>query len=232
MSSTGFAWLDRKMDAFDRLPPGTIARRLGYAFLVALGITLTGYGSFVFSTFSAPIPYGVIPDLRGAALLLSGLFLGAYAAYGDAGHRRWALWGVLAFVIGFHLEEALVHWIGPYPGSITGSSVGILGTAGSILALAGVALLHVEVESARLAGDLQTRGADREQSLSLVGSLRGEGSRRVWALSLGVAALGGLALVSSKAFGNDGKGGEYILVLGAGLLAALAVMLVLVGRKR
>jgi len=199
---------------------------------VALGITLTGYGSFVFSTFSAPIPYGVIPDLRGAVLLVSGFFLGAYAAYGDASHRRWALWGVLAFVIGFHLEEALVHWIGPYPGSITGSSVGVLGTSGSLLALAGVALLHVEVESARLAGDLQSRGADREQSLGLVASLRGEGARRVWALSLGVAALGALALFASKAFGTDGKGGEYILALGAALLGVLAIMLVMVGRRR
>lgn len=212
------------------MPPGSVARRFGYACLVALGVALTGYGS-IFVQGTPMIPYGLIPDLRGAILLGSGLGFGLYAAYGPSSHRTWALWSVVAFVIGFHLEEATVHWIGPYPGSITGIRVGILGTLGSLLALAGVALLHVDVESGRLAHDLDRRGAGRAQGSSVASRLRSEGARRVLALAAGVAALGALALVAEKALGNTGTGGVYILVIGAALLFGLAFALVRVGRR-
>lgn len=230
--STGLGWVDDKLNALNALPPGSVGRRAGYASLVALGITLTGYGSYIFNTLSQPIPYKLIPDLRGLALLVSGFSLGAYAAYGSARHRSWALVGVLAFVIGFHLEEALVHWFGPYPGSITGTPIGLLGTGGSLLALAGVVLLHVEVESARLSRDLETRGAERAATHAVAAGLRGEGARRVMALALGVAALGLLALVAQKLFGTSGKGGEYILLVGSLILVGLAVLVVRLGRRR
>jgi len=222
--------VDEKIDALRALPPGSLARRALYAFLVGLGVTLTGYGS-MFVKDTPAIPYKLIPDLRGALFLLSGTTLGLYAAYGRSSHRTWALWGVLAFVIGFHLEEATVHWIGPFPGSITGIRVGLLGTAGSLLAIAAVVLLHVEVESSRLAQDLDKRGAGRDSGLAVAEGLRGEGARRVVAVAAGAAGLGLLAIVSEKIIGNGATGGVYVLFLGSAILFGLAFALVRFGRR-
>jgi hypothetical protein len=198
---------------------------------VGLGVTFTAYGSFIFSKFSGPIPYKLIPDVRAPILFLAGFWLGGYASFGRSSHRTWALWGVIGFIIGFHLEEATVHWIGPYPGSITGTDVGPLGTGGSLLALAGVVLVHLEVESAKLARDLDKRGAGRQAALAVVAGLRGLGQQRVWGLAVGVAALGLLIFVAQRILGNTATGGVYILFLGSGLLFALALIIVRIGRK-
>ena len=131
------------------IPPGSFSRRAMYSALLAAGVTMTAFGS-IFLQKTGPIPLKFFPDIRPVALLGSGLLLGLYASGGGARRRAMALSGVFAYVVGFHLEEATVHWIGPLPGSITGSRVGILGTAGSLLAIAAVLLLHVEVESQRL----------------------------------------------------------------------------------
>jgi hypothetical protein len=244
--TTGIGFVDEKLDALRSLPPGSLGRRALYALLVAVGVTMTGYGS-IFLRNTSMIPYKLIPDLRGALLFTGGLTLGLYAAYGPSKHRTWALWGVLAFVIGFHLEEAEVHWIGPYPGSITGTPVGVLGTAGSLAALVGVLLLHVEVESARLANDLDRRGAagatsdgadgrrplsGREAGLAVAAGLRQEGARRVLAVVAVAAGLGLVAVVAERIVGHSATGGVYVLLLGSAILFGLAFALVRIGRSR
>ncbi|HVM45490.1 MAG TPA: hypothetical protein VM582_06100, partial [Candidatus Thermoplasmatota archaeon] len=183
------------LDELQELPPGTLARRAGLALLLAVGVTMTAAGS-MFWSLAGPIPFRFVPDMRPVVTILSGLFLGAYAAGGAAHRRKLALWGVVGYVIAFHLEEASVHWIGPFPGSITGTRVGILGTLGSLVALAAVLLLHIEVEHARAARELVPRGSDPADAGAAAGALRRVGVSRVVAVVAGVAAIGALVRVA------------------------------------
>lgn len=218
------------LDDLEALPAGTLARRAGLAFLLGIGITMTAAGS-IFWKFG-PIPLKFIPDVRPLVTMLSGLFLGLWAAGGGAARRKLALWGVVGYVIGFHLEEATVHWIGPFPGSITGTRVGIIGTLGSLIALACVLLLHVEVEHARLDRDLVERGATASEARGAAGALRRAGSSRILGVAAGVAAIGALVRVGEAVLGNSASGGTYILFVGAALLMVLAFVLVRFVPKR
>jgi len=219
------------LDDLESLPPGTLARRAGFAGLLALGVLFTAMGSIFWGTIG-PIPFRFIPDVRPLLLLGSGLFLGLYAAGGGAARRKFALWGVVGYVIGFHLEEATVHWIGPFPGSITGTRVGILGTIGSLLALAAVLLMHVEVEHARLERELVARGAQETDARGATGALRRMGSTRILGIGAGVAAIGLLVKAAEVVMGDTAEGGVYILFIGAALLSGLAVFLVRAVPKR
>lgn len=219
------------LDDLEALPPGTLARRGGLAFLLAMGVTMTAMGS-MFWGLLGPIPLKLIPDVRPLVTLASGLFLGLYAAGGGAHRRKFALWGVVGYVIGFHLEEATVHWIAPFPGSITGTRVGIVGTLGSLLALASVLLMHVEVEHARLARDIRERGADPRDAQAAAGALRGLGTTRILGVAAGVAAIGVLVRIGEAIFGNDATGGVYVLFLGAALLLGLSLALLRFVPKR
>lgn len=214
-------WL-RDLEA---LPAGTLGRRAGLAFALALGVTLTAMGS-MFWSLVGPIPFRFLPDVRPVLTFGSGLLLGLYAAGGGAHRRKLALWGVVGYVVAFHLEEASVHWIAPFPGSITGTRVGIVGTLGSLLALASVLLLHIEVEHQRLARDLVARGAEEAGARKAATSLRAAGAARVLALAGAAAGVGALVRVGEVVLGNDAPGGVYALLLGAALLLACALLLV------
>lgn len=214
------SWLDE----LDALPPGTIAKRAGLALMLAIGVLLTAMGS-IFWALIGPLPFRFLPDLRPILLLGSGLFLGLYAAGGGAMRRKLALWGVVGYVLGFHLEEATVHWIGPFPGSITGTRVGILGTLGSLLALAAVLLLHVEVEHARLERDLASRGAEAGGARNAAGVLARVGATRILGVAAGVAGIAVLVRIGEAIIGNDASGGTYILFVGAAVLLTLGVVL-------
>lgn len=204
------------------IPPASMGRRILYAVLVAAGVTMTMMGS-IFYANTGPIPYAFIPDVRIAATVLTGLFVGLYAAGGGAHRRGMALWSVVGFVVAFHLEEATVHWIGPIPGSITGTPVGLVGTLGSLLALVAVLLLHVEVEAHRLARDLEKRGAPEHESRALATRLAAAGTGRVLSIAAGVAGLGALVLAVSPVFGTEAPGGAFALIPGGLLLLAVAV---------
>lgn len=221
----------RWVEELESLPPGTLARRAAIAFALAVGVTMTAMGSMFWSLLG-PIPLKLIPDVRPVVTLASGLFLGVYAAGGGAHRRKFALWGVVGYVIGFHLEEATVHWIGPFPGSITGTRVGILGTLGSLVALAAVLLMHVEVEHARTERDLVKRGADPQGARGAMGALRSIGTTRILGLTAGVAGIGALVRVGEALFGNNASGGVYILFIGAAMLLTLALVLVRFVPKR
>lgn len=212
------------LDDLRRIPPESLARRALLSVLLAAGLAMTASGS-IFIRNTPAIPYGFIPDLRFALLLGMGLALGAYAAGGAVHRRRSALWPTILVIVGFHLEEATVHWIGPYPGSITGSRIGLLGTSGSLLALAALTLLHIETEAHRLARDLESRGTPAMQAHEAARALRGAGTRRVLALAAGVAGLGSVVAAAEGIFGNDAQGGDLVLVLGGILLLALGVVL-------
>lgn len=226
---TGLAFLDRPLHAWRTTPSDSVGRRLLLAFLVAVGVTMTAFGS-IFVANTPAIPYGIVPDLRFAILLSTGFFLGLHAAGGNARRRSLALWSVLGFVIAFHLEEATVHWIGPYPGSITGARVGLLGTAGSVLALLALLLMHVEVESVHLRDDLVRRGAKEASADAVAAGLRRAGQRRALALGAGVAGLGLLVAGAEQAFGNEAAGGDHVLLLGGAILVVLAFFLLRVAK--
>lgn len=213
------------LDDLASLSPGSLGRRIGLAVALAVGITMTAAGS-MFWSLMGPIPFRVVPDVRPLVTLGSGLFLGLYAAGGGASRRKLALWGVIGYVIGFHLEEATVHWIAPYPGSITGTRIGILGTVGSLVALAAVLLMHVEVEHGHLAKDLKTRGAATREADVAAGALRRLGTSRVIAIAAGVAGIALLVRISEVIFGDGAAGGVYILFIGAALLLGMAFVLV------
>jgi hypothetical protein len=151
---------------------------------------------------------------------------------GGASQRRPALWTTVVVIVLLHLEEATVHWIGPYPGSITGTRVGILGTSGSLLALLAVLLLHVEVEATRLFRDLLQRGGDADAAEAARAGLVAQGTRRLLGLAAGVAALGLVARAGEAILGNDAKGGGYILLIGAALLLGLAFVLLRIVKPR
>lgn len=206
------------------MPQGSLARRVLYSALLGAGIAMTGYGSIFFQN-TPWIPWGLIPDLRGAFLLGAGFTMGLLASGGGASRRRPALWTAVGVVILFHLEEATIHWIGPYPGSITGTRVGLLGTAGSLLALLAVLLLHAEVASAQLRADLRRRGADPEGADAVHDGLLALGRRRLLGLAAGVAGLGVLVRAGELLVGNEARGGGWVLLLGGGLLLALALFL-------
>ena len=213
------------LEELQAIPPGSLGRRIGLAVALAIGVTMTAAGS-MFWGLMGPIPIKGIPDIRPLVTLGSGLFLGLYAAGGGAARRKLALWGVVLYVIGFHLEEATVHWIAPYPGSITGSRVGFLGTAGSLVALAAVLLMHVEVEHGRLAKDLKQRGAESAGAEGAADTLRRLGVSRILGVAAGIAGLALLVRVSELMFGDQAAGGVYILFVGAALLLVLAYFLV------
>lgn len=228
---TGFGPLDRALDAWDGTPAGSKGRRILYALLFGLGLTLTGMGSIFFRN-TGPIPLRFIPDLRIFLPFMTGFLMGLLAAGGGVSRRKPALWTAVGVIIAFHLEEATVIWIGPYPGSITGTRVGLLGTGGSLLALVSVLLLHVEAESTRLSRDLARRGADPDVVEEMRLALVGQGTRRV--LGLG-AAIAGFALVvraGEAIFGNDAPGGDYVLLVGALLLLVLAAFLLRIAKPK
>lgn len=219
------------LDDLEALPPGTLARRALLVFLLAVGVTMTAAGS-IFWNYTGPIPFRFIPDLRPVVTMASGIFLGVYAAGGGAHRRKLALWGVVGYVVGFHLEEASVHWIGPFPGSITGTRVGIVGTLGSLLALACVLLLHIEVEHAKLERDLLSRGAAPDDARTASTSLQRLGTTRILGVAAGVAGIGALVRVGEALFGNNASGGTYILFVGAALLLVMGVVLMRFVPKR
>lgn len=213
------------------MPPGSLGLRVLYSALLGIGLALTGYGS-IFLQNTPMIPWGLVPDLRGAALFMTGFLSGLAASGGGVGRRRYALWSAIGIVVLFHLEEATVHWIGPYPGSITGTRVGILGTAGSLLALASVLLLHVEVEGGRLRRDLLRRGASEAGAESVRMALVGVGARRVMGLAAGVAGLAVLVRAGEAIFGDRARGGVWVLFIGAALLLGLALVLLRIAKPR
>lgn len=213
-------WLDDLL----AITPESWGRRLALVALFAVGLTMTMMGSMFYS-MTGPIPYWLIPDIRLAASILTGLAVGLYAAGGGAARRGLALSTAAGVIIAFHLEEATVHWIGPIPGSITGTPVGILGTTGSLLALVAVLLLHVEVESHHLVADLTTRGATADEATALAARLRSAGSRRVLSVAVGVVGLAALVLALSPLFTVEVPGGALALIPGGILLLALAVAL-------
>lgn len=215
-------FIDEPLHAFRMTDPASMTRRLMYALLIGVGLTMTAFGSLVFTSFTGPIPYKIVPDIRPLLTIGSGLFLGAQTAWGGAKRRRLGLYGVILFVVGFHLEEATVHWIGPFPGSITGTRVGLLGTSGSLVALLGVLLMHVEVESERLRQDAIKRGASEQGASDLSNGLRRQGQGRLVSLTLGVAGLGLFVALAQNLFGNEATGGAWVLLLGGGLLLLLA----------
>lgn len=214
----------KMLDDLLAITPASWWRRILLSTLIATGVTMTMLGS-IFLQNTGPIPYKLIPDLRIALAVGTGLMMGVYAGGGGAHRRGMALWGVLGIVIAFHLEEATVHWIGPIPGSITGTPVGLVGTAGSLLAIAAVLLLHVEVESGRLARDLAQRGAPQEEAGAMAARLSSAGARRIVAILAGVAGLGAIVLAVSPAFGTEAPGGALALVPGGILLLVLAAVL-------
>lgn len=219
------------LDDLEAIPSGSLARRAGLALLLAIGVLMTAAGS-IFWGLIGPIPFKIVPDVRPLLLLGSGLFLGLYAAGGGAARRKFALWGVVGYIIAFHLEEATVHWIGPFPGSITGTRVGILGTMGSLLALAAVLLMHIEVEHHKLARELAARGADANATRDMAGALARAGTTRILGVAAGTAGIGVLVRAGEALFGNQASGGVYILFVGAALLLVLAFVLVRFVPKR
>lgn len=224
------SWIDKPFEALASIPPGSLARRFAYAALLGVGLTMTMYGSF-FVGSTGPIPFRFIPDVRPVISMATGLLAGLYAAGGGASRRGMALWTTVVFVMAFHLEEATVHWIGPFPGSLTGTRIGILGTAGSLLALGAVLLLHVEVERGRLAADLAKRGADAASATQASARLASVGARRVVGVMLGVAGIGLLVVAGERLFGDNATGGAYILVVGGAMLLALALLLGRAGKR-
>lgn len=215
------------MSLFERMedvPEGSIARRVGYALLLTLGIVLTAAPSYLFNLIP-PVSFRFIPDLRYFGLLVMGLGMGFNAAFGASRKRTFALLGVLGVIVVFHLEEATVHWIGPIPGSITGTRVGLIGTAGSLLAVAAIVLMHVEVESGHLRRDLKRRGAAPDEAEAVAVALARVGKRQVWGIASAMAALGLLIFALEKAFGDTASGGVYVLFVGGGLMLALALYL-------
>lgn len=223
--------VDRLVRAWEEIPDGSLGRRVLLAFTFALGLTLTAMGS-MFWGFTAPIPWKIIPDLRIFVLMTSGMTMGLVAAGGGVSRRRPALWLALGMIIGFHLEEASVHWIGPFPGSITGTRVGILGTAGSLLALLSLLLLHVEVESARLRSDLTRRGAAPDAAERLRAGVQALGRRRLVGIAVGIAAFAVLVRAGEALFGNTARGGAWVLLAGAALLGALAWFLLRLAKPK
>lgn len=222
---TGWRALDRTIDDIAHIPPGSLARRIGIALLLGIGFTMTAFGS-IFLQNTGPIPFRIIPDIRPVLTMTTGILAGLWAAGGGAGRRKFALWTAITYVLAFHLEEATVHWIGPFPGSITGTRAGWLGTAGSLLALASVLLMHVEVEHARLGRDLERRGAGSADARGAAGALARAGSGRIFGILAGVAGIGVLVRGVEAATGEDASGGVYVLFLGGGLLLVLALILV------
>lgn len=223
--------LDKLLDDWRTLPAESLARRLLLVALLAAGITMTAFGS-MFLQMTGPLPFKIFPDVRPVLLLGAGLSAGLWAAGGGARRRKAALWTVFGFVVAFHLEEATVHWIGPFPGSITGTRVGLLGTAGSLLALAAVVLLHVEVESVRLKEDLVRRGAGAADAERATSRLARAGLRRVLGVAAGVCGIALLVIAGERLFGDDAAGGEHILLVGGALLLVLGgVLLRLMARK-
>lgn len=212
------------LDDFRAIPSASLGRRVLYAFLLGVGATMTMMGS-IFYENTGPIPYSFIPDVRIAATFLMGFLAGLYAAGGGAGRRGAALWTAVGFAIAFHLEEATVHWIGPLPGSITGTPVGIVGTLGSLLALVAVLLLHVECEAHRLARDVEARGVPQAEARALTTRLASMGTGRVLSIAAGVAGLGALVLAVSPIFGTEAPGGAFALIPGGLLLLGVAVAL-------
>ncbi|HEX2021715.1 MAG TPA: hypothetical protein VHH36_03330 [Candidatus Thermoplasmatota archaeon] len=192
---------------------------------------MTAFGSYVFNQIP-PIPLKFIPDLRIALLLASSLILGVAMSWGPGARRGFALYGVLGYVLAFHLEEATIHWIGPMPGSLTGTRIGLIGTAGSLLAVLAVLLMHVDVESARLRKDLLARGAPDDSVDDMVARVAADGRRRILGLAAGVAGLGAFLAIVQKPLGDSATGGGYILILGGALLLALGVWLLKLTPKR
>lgn len=222
---TGIGWIDKPLDELRAIHPASMQRRLLFTGLLAVGLLMMGYGSMVFREMIGPIPFRIFPDVRPVFLVSTALFLGLQAAGGGARRRAGALWGVFAFVLLFHLEEATVFWIGPFPGSITGTRVGLLGTAGSIVSLTSVLLMHVEVESARLARDAKRRGAPEDGAEALGHGLRRMGARRALAVAVTVAALSIFIRGIEVVVGNDAPGGGWVLLVGGGILLSLAILI-------
>lgn len=223
-SSTGIAFLDKRLDAWSRIPPGSLARRFGYAGLLIVGLLMSAYASYLF-TLIPPISIKFFPDARLLALLVSGAFISLQAMGGSARRRALALYGAIGWVIVFHLEEATIHWIGPVPGSITGTRVGPIGTAGSLLMLASVVLMHIEVERVRLRNDVTDRGATQRGADEMSEALAGEGRRQVWGMTFAVAAVGLLVFAAEKVIGDSASGGGYTLIVGGGGLLLMALYL-------
>lgn len=221
---TGLDLIDEPLHRFRETEPASISRRVLYAFLIGVGITMTAFGSLLFTQMIGPIPLKWWPDIRPVLTMGYGLLLGLQGGWGSAKRRRVMLYGVLLIVVLFHLEEATVHWIGPFPGSITGTRVGLLGTAGSLIAILGVLLMHVEVESERLRQDAVERGSQRQGAAALVEGLRRQGNARMTSMTLGIAGIGLLVFVGEKLFGNEATGGSWVLLVGGGILLLLAYL--------
>jgi len=184
---------------------------------------MMGLASF-FAQFIPPIPYGFLPDARPVALFVAGAGPVLMAAWGSTTRRKMALLSLVGWTLLFHFPEATIHWIGPYPGSITGARVGIVSMLGTLLAFAALLLMHVEVEAHRLALDLDKRGATTPGHTA-TGPMLADARRRIVGLGLGVAALVLLVRGGEIVIGNDAAGGGYILLVGGALLLGLAYVL-------
>lgn len=223
--------IDRALHAWETTPAGSVGRRVLFSLLLGVGLTMTFGGSIFFPP--DPIPLKLIPDLRIVGPLALGLGMGLLASVGGVSQRKPALWTAVGVIVLFHLEEATVSWIGLPAGGITESRVGALGTAGSLLALLAVLLLHVEVEATRLARDLAGRGADAVATEHARAALVGHGTRRLLGLAAGVAALGVAVRAGELVLGEQAPpGGAFALFLGAGLLAALALFLLRIAKRK
>lgn len=213
-----------------KLPADSLPRRLGYAAMLTVGILATAYTSYLFNLVPI-IPMKVFPDARLFFLLVSSAFLSFQAMGGSARRRAIALWGVLGYVIAFHLEEATVHWIGAgsgtniLSGSITGTRVGIPGMLGSILAVTAIILMHIESERCRLREDAIRRGAKEAGADALADGLAREGRRQTLGIAAAVSGFTIFLFIAEKPFGNSAAGGSWVLLVGGGVLIALALFL-------
>lgn len=223
--ATGIGAIDRRLEALGNIPPGSMARRFGYMGLLTVGILMTAYASYLFQLIP-PIGLKWFPDARLLFLLLSCLFIGVQAMGGSHKRRAMALYGVIGYVIAFHLEEATIHWIGPVPGSITGTRVGLVGTAGSLLALLSIVLMHIEVERCKLRVDVLQRGASPDKADALSNGLAAEGRRQALGFAAAVAGFGLFIFIAEKIVGDGATGGSWTLIVaGAGLLMAAIYLL-------
>lgn len=218
--------------AWRAIPADALRRRFALVALAGFGSVVTMMRSLVYEV-SPAIPWKIFPDARPVALFAFIGLLGLWACAGGRSRRVVLLYAVLAVVIGFHLEEASVHWFAEFTGSITGTRVDLIGTAGSLGAVAAVLLLQADCESQRVAEELVARGAAKEEAHAARRGLVRGAAKRVGAIAAAGAGLALLVLVMERLASDTYIGGTYF-ALGAGvaLLAAGAFFALKAARGR
>ncbi|MHB8605244.1 MAG: hypothetical protein ACYDCK_08295 [Thermoplasmatota archaeon] len=211
----------------ERLDAETLTRRASWCAVIALGLTVVVMRSIITQSVGA-IPYKFLPDVRAPVAFLVAFAFAASAAFGDAARRKPLLAFVALTIVAFTLEVSTVHWFTDIPGSITGSRIDPLAAGGALVALAGVALLHAEVESFALARDLRQRGAPELAAASAdAGDFRAALARsavqRVAAPFGVAAALAGVAALADLAIRDHEIGPAPVaLAVGAALVLVAA----------